>query len=186
MPDLVYRLAKRAIDIVVSGCALLVLLPVLVAILLLVRRDMGSPVLFRHTRAGRYGAPFPVLKIRTMRPPRPDEALYASDADRLTPLGRRLRSLSLDEIPQLLNVLMGHMSLVGPRPLPLEYIRRYTPEQRRRLKVRPGITGLAQVNGRNSISWDDRLALDAQYVETASLLLDLRILIETMLSCAAS
>jgi lipopolysaccharide/colanic/teichoic acid biosynthesis glycosyltransferase len=176
-----YRASKRLIDVIVAGSLLLLAAPILLVAAWLVRREMGSPVLFRHTRSGRNGTPFDVLKLRTMRDLRPGEDQFASDAARLTPLGAKIRSWSLDEIPQLVNVLKGDMSLVGPRPLPRQYVRRYTADQRRRMKVRPGITGLAQVSGRNSIGWDDRLTLDVWYVDHASLLLDLKIMVRTAL-----
>jgi lipopolysaccharide/colanic/teichoic acid biosynthesis glycosyltransferase len=139
---------------------------------------MGSPVLFRQRRAGRGGVPFTVLKLRTMLTP--EQAGTVDDAARLTPLGRTLRSFSLDELPQLVNVIAGEMSLVGPRPLPLAYVPRYSPAQRRRLDVRPGVTGLAQVTGRNSLSWDERFALDVEYVERHDVWLDLRLLWRTV------
>ena len=137
-------------------------------------------MLYRQQRAGKHGQPFELLKFRTMRDLRPGEDQYADDEARLTPLGRRLRAWSLDELPQLVNVLRGEMSLVGPRPLPTIYVDRYSPEQRRRLDVTPGITGWAQVNGRNAVGWDERLRLDVWYVDQASLWLDLRILARTV------
>jgi len=181
MSDLGYRGTKRLIDVTVASLALLAVAPILLLAAVLVRRQMGSPVLFRHRRAGRYGTSFEVLKLRTMRAPQPGEDPATSDLDRLTPLGARLRAWSIDELPQLVNVLTGDMSLVGPRPLPRHYLRRYTIDQRRRLKVTPGITGLAQVSGRNSLGWDERLGLDVYYVEHASLALDLKILVRTLL-----
>lgn len=137
-------------------------------------------MLFRQQRAGRDGVPFELLKFRTMRPLLPGEAAYADDAARLSPFGERLRRTSLDEMPQLVNVLRGDMALVGPRPLPVEYVERYDARQRRRLEVRPGITGWAQVNGRNALDWPERLELDVWYVENRSLALDLRILARTV------
>jgi lipopolysaccharide/colanic/teichoic acid biosynthesis glycosyltransferase len=175
-----YRSAKRACDVVVAAAGLVVATPIMAAVAAAVRSSMGPPVLFRQLRAGRGGVPFELLKVRTMRALRAGEDPYESDGDRLTPLGRRLRTWSLDELPQLVNVLRGDMSLVGPRPLPLAYVDRYSDEQRRRLLVRPGITGWAQVNGRNAVEWDDRFRLDLWYVDHASLSLDLRILGRTL------
>ncbi|HEX7134757.1 MAG TPA: sugar transferase, partial [Iamia sp.] len=143
---------------------------------LAVRRSMGSPVLFRQTRPGLGGEPFTLVKFRTMRSGPGD------DGDRLTPLGRVLRTTSLDELPELWNVLRGDMSLVGPRPLLPEYLDRYSPRQARRHEVRPGLTGLAQVSGRNTVAWDDRLELDVRYVETWTIGGDLRILARTVAS----
>ena len=145
---------------------------------LAVRLSMGSPVLFRHRRAGYRGRPFTLLKFRTMRPGAPGEP----DDARLTRLGALLRAASLDELPQLWNVLCGDMSLVGPRPLLMEYLARYTPEQARRHDVPPGITGLAQVRGRNAITWEEKFALDVWYVDHASLRLDLYILWRTLVA----
>lgn len=171
-----YRVAKRAGDLVIASVGLVICAPVLAAVAIAVRRTMGSPVLFRQQRSGRGGAPFAIAKVRTMRDPLPAQDSHASDQARLTPLGSRLRAWSLDELPQLVNVLRGEMSLVGPRPLPVEYLGRYSAQQRRRLEFSPGITGWAQVNGRNAVDWEERLAMDVWYVDHASLLLDLRIL----------
>ena len=146
----------------------------------LVRRSLGSPILFKHVRAGRDGHPFTMLKFRTMQPEGVGPLDSADDARRVTPLGRRLRASSLDELPQLWNVLRGDMSLVGPRPLLLDYLDRYTPEQHRRHDVRPGLTGLAQVEGRNGLGWDERLAIDVRYVDTWTLPGDLAILARTV------
>jgi lipopolysaccharide/colanic/teichoic acid biosynthesis glycosyltransferase len=175
-----YDPVKRLFDLSVASVLLLVTLPVQVLVALLVRRDVGPPVLFKQKRPGRDGKIFTLVKFRTMRAARPDEGVE-SDADRLSLLGRRLRSLSLDELPTLINVVRGDMSLVGPRPLLVEYLDRYTPEQARRHEVRPGITGLAQISGRNALSWDDKFSLDVQYVESRSLRLDLMILMRTAL-----
>jgi lipopolysaccharide/colanic/teichoic acid biosynthesis glycosyltransferase len=175
-----YLACKRVLDVVGALVGIVLASPVLLVAVVAVRRQMGSPVLFRHVRAGQHGTPFALLKLRTMRPLRPGEDQFSSDGARLTPLGATLRSWSIDEIPQLVNVLRGEMSLVGPRPLPREYLRRYGSSQRRRLKVRPGITGWAQVNGRNAVGWSERFALDAWYADNASLLLDLRILLRTL------
>ena len=171
---------KRAIDVLLGGLALICAAPVAFAVAVAVRLVDGSPVLFRHRRSGRGGRPFTMLKFRTMRAADPDELGPAHDAARVTRLGRFLRSTSLDELPSLLNVVRGDMSLVGPRPLPVSYLRRYDDRQARRLEVRPGITGWAVVNGRNTPSWQDRLELDVWYVERRSLRLDLQILARTV------
>ena len=172
--------AKRAIDLGASAAALLLLSPLLLLIALVVRVAMGSPVLFRQQRPGLHGQPFSILKFRTMSvAPRGGDGLE-HDAARLTPLGRFLRATSLDELPELWNVLRGDMSLVGPRPLLMQYLGRYTPEQARRHDVRPGLTGWAQVNGRNALSWEEKFALDVWYVDNRSLLLDIRILFLTV------
>ncbi|WP_253944667.1 sugar transferase [Paenibacillus sp. NEAU-GSW1] len=169
-------MAKRLFDLAVSVPAALLLLPLMAAVGVAVRLKLGSPVLFKQQRPGKYGNPFYVLKFRTMRDafdrngePLPDEA-------RMTAFGRLLRKLSLDELPQLFNVIRGDMSLVGPRPLLMEYLPLYTEEQACRHDVRPGITGWAQVNGRNTVSWEDKFKLDAEYVERQSIGFDLRIL----------
>lgn len=141
---------------------------------------MGRPILFRHARAGIGGIPFEILKFRTMRPPRKGEEPYRSDLDRLTPLGRFLRVTSIDELPEFLNVLRGEMSVVGPRPLPTEYLPNYTQEEHRRHSVPPGITGLAQVSGRQDLTFSKRLSLDLWYVDNWTLRLDLRILARTL------
>ena len=176
----IYLRMKRWIDVVLSGLALMVLAPVLGLVALAIRITAGSPVLFRHPRAGQSGRPFALAKFRTMREPAPGEEGPEHDAVRLTRLGRLLRAASIDELPALWNVLRGEMSLVGPRPLPLRYLERYTPRQARRHEARPGITGWAQINGRNAIGWDDRFALDLEYVENASLLWDVEILLRTI------
>jgi lipopolysaccharide/colanic/teichoic acid biosynthesis glycosyltransferase len=171
--------AKRTTDVVLAAIALVALTPVLLMVAAAVAIALGRPVLFRQNRAGRGGAPFSVLKFRSMRAPDPARGIL-SDADRLTPFGRFLRSTSLDELPSLWNVLRGDMSIVGPRPLPVAYLPRYSAEQARRHEVRPGITGLAQVCGRNSLSWEAKFALDVEYVEDTSFALDLRILCATV------
>lgn len=171
---------KRALDVAGASVGLLVLSPVLLAIAAAVLVSDGRPVLFRHVRPGRGGVPFTLLKFRTMRALRPGEVLYAMDHQRVTRLGRFLRATSLDELPELWNVLAGDMSLVGPRPLLLEYLPLYSPEERRRHDVRPGITGWAVVNGRHSVDFRGRLALDVWYVDHRSLGLDLRILARTL------
>jgi Sugar transferases involved in lipopolysaccharide synthesis len=171
---------KRVFDVVVSATALIVLAPVMGLIALAVWRTMGRPVLFRQVRPGLHGKPFVMYKFRTMRDLRDAEGKLLPDEARLTPFGRWLRSTSLDELPELLNVLRGEMSLVGPRPLLMEYLDRYTPEQARRHEVKPGITGWAQIHGRNNLSWDERFKLDVWYVDNWSLWLDLKILWRTL------
>lgn len=167
---------KRALDIMGAVFGLIVFSPILIVIALMIRRKMGSPVLFRQTRPGRHGKPFQMIKFRTMRDAMDTDGRPLPDAERLTKLGRFLRSSSIDELPELWNVLKGDMSLVGPRPLLMEYLPLYSPEQARRHEVRPGVTGWAQVNGRNAISWDEKFALDVWYVDNRSLWLDLKII----------
>lgn len=174
-----YR-GKRLLDLVLAGPALLLSLPVQAVTALAVRVTMGSPVLFRQQRPGLHGEPFEMVKLRTMLEPDPERGLV-DDADRMTPVGTFLRSTSLDELPTLWNVVKGDMSLVGPRPLLMRYLDRYTPEQARRHEVRPGLTGLAQVNGRNAISWEEKFAYDVEYVDSHSLIGDLRIIRDTVL-----
>jgi len=171
---------KRVFDVVVSAVALTVLAPVMGLTALAVWRMMGRPVLFRHVRPGLHGKPFVMYKFRTMRDLRDAEGKLLPNEARLTPFGRWLRSTSLDELPELLNVLRGEMSLVGPRPLLMEYLDRYTPEQARRHEVKPGITGWAQIHGRNNLSWDERFKLDVWYVDNWSLWLDVKILWRTL------
>jgi lipopolysaccharide/colanic/teichoic acid biosynthesis glycosyltransferase len=171
---------KRIVDVLVALAALLVLAPLLLALALAVRLSLGTPVLFRQARPGRGGRPFVILKFRTMREARDAAGVPLPDAERLTALGRFLRATSLDELPELVNVLRGDMSLVGPRPLLTEYLPLYSPEQARRHEVRPGVTGWAQVNGRNAISWEEKFDLDVWYVDNRSFLLDLRILVLTV------
>ena len=175
-----YRAAKRILDLIVTLPALVLLSPVLLLVAIMVRLRLGQPVIFRQERAGLYGKPFCIYKFRTMTNARDAEGNLLSDAKRLLPFGAWLRSTSLDELPQLFNVLIGDMSLVGPRPLYVRYIPRYSPEQRKRLEVRPGITGLAQLRGRNSLEWDERFALDVHYVQTVCLYLDVGILFKTI------
>ncbi|MER7007975.1 sugar transferase [Dactylosporangium sp. NPDC000555] len=165
---------RRALDVLGAALAALALAPLIAATAVFVRATLGGPVLFRQERAGLHGAPFTLVKFRSMREG-PGE-----DAERLTAAGRFLRASSLDELPALWNVLRGEMSLVGPRPLPVSYLARYTDEQRHRHDVRPGITGLAQVRGRNALSWEQKFAYDLEYVRNRSLRLDLRILAETV------
>src|SRR4051812_16443131 len=175
-----FERSKRALDVVVSAAALLVLWPLLALAALGVWASMGRPLLFRIARPGLRAKPFTLLKFRTMRDLFDPTGKPLADKLRVTPLGRFLRRSSLDELPQLLNVLRGDMSLVGPRPLRLDYVPLYTPEQARRHLVKPGITGVAQIKGRNALSWDEKFALDVWYVDHASLLLDLRILSQTV------
>lgn len=167
---------KRSFDFLLATLALVVLTPVLVLVAWQVRRKLGSPVLFRQVRPGLHGRPFEMVKFRTMRDAVDADGCLLPDDERLTPFGRFLRASSLDELPELWNVLKGEMSLVGPRPLLMEYLPLYSPEQARRHEVRPGITGWAQVNGRNAVSWAERFKLDIWYIDHRSLWLDLRIL----------
>lgn len=171
---------KRLFDLVVASFALLLLFPVLLLVAWLVHRRLGSPVLFRQVRPGLDGKPFEMVKFRTMRDAFDTGGNALPDAVRLTPFGRFLRSTSLDELPELWNVIKGDMSLVGPRPLLMEYLPLYSKEQARRHEVRPGITGWAQVNGRNAVSWSEKFALDIWYIDNRSLLLDIRILLLTI------
>ena len=172
---------KRAFDLFVSALALVLLGPLLLLIALLVLIDVGRPVLFRQLRPGKHGRPFELVKFRTMRRDSAMGSGVDSDALRLTRIGRLLRATSLDELPELWNVLKGEMSLVGPRPLLMQYLDRYTPEQARRHEVRPGLTGWTQVNGRNALTWEEKFALDTWYVDNRSFALDLRILYLTVL-----
>lgn len=167
-------LVKRVIDVVGAAVGLLVACIPMALIAVAIRVTMGAPVLFRQVRPGRHGALFTIHKFRTM------QAGESTDAARLTSLGRWLRATSLDELPELWNVLRGDMSLVGPRPLLVDYLTRYSPRQARRHEVRPGLTGLAQVAGRNLVDWEERFELDVEYVETRSLALDLRIIGRTV------
>ncbi len=171
---------KRLIDIFVASSGLILLSPVLATVAILVRRKLGSPVLFRQVRPGKGGKPFEMMKFRTMTDERGADGELLPDEQRLTPFGQFLRSTSLDELPGLISVLKGDMSLVGPRPLLLEYLPLYSPEQARRHNVRPGITGWAQVNGRNALSWDEKFELDVWYVDNQSLWLDIKILFLTV------
>ncbi|MDY7116723.1 sugar transferase [Halomonas sp. SSL-5] len=167
---------KRLFDIAASSIALLLLSPVLLVVAILVHRKLGSPVLFRQIRPGQHGKPFEMIKFRTMRDAFDENGKPLPDTERITPFGRFLRSTSLDELPELWNVLKGDMSLVGPRPLLMEYLPLYSPEQYRRHEVRPGVTGWAQVNGRNALSWEEKFKLDVWYVDNQTLWLDLKIL----------
>lgn len=171
---------KRSIDLIGASLGLIVLLPLLLCTALVILTTMGSPVLFRQTRPGFQGVPFKIIKFRTMRAPRAGEVWFRSDEERLTKIGGLLRKTSIDELPELWNVLRGEMSLVGPRPLLMEYLPKYTPEQNRRHDVLPGITGWAQINGRQDIPFSERLKLDVWYVDNWSLALDIKILILTV------
>jgi lipopolysaccharide/colanic/teichoic acid biosynthesis glycosyltransferase len=173
-----YR-GKRLLDLTVSIPALVISLPIQALVALAIRVRLGKPVLFRQTRPGLHGEPFELVKFRTMLPLDPTRG-WCDDRSRMTPFGAFLRSTSLDELPTLWNIVRGDMSIVGPRPLLMSYIARYSAEQARRHEVRPGLTGLAQVSGRNAVAWDDRLRLDIDYVERASLILDLRIIRDTV------
>ena len=173
-------LVKTAVDRSAALVGLAVAAPVLLGAAVAVRATMGSPVLFRQRRPGRGERVFDIVKFRTMREGTDERGNPLSDAERLTPVGRWLRATSVDELPQLWNVVRGELSLVGPRPLLVRYLPRYSPEQRRRHEVMPGITGWAQIHGRNTISWEEKFALDVWYVEHWSLALDARILIETV------
>ena len=166
---------KRLMDILGAATGLILLSPVLVVLYVWIRRDMGAPVFFRQTRPGRGGRPFQMIKFRSMRDAMGPDGQPLPDAERLTPLGRKLRSSSLDELPELWNVLKGDMSLVGPRPLLMEYLPLYSAEQARRHEVRPGISGWAQVNGRNALSWPEKFELDVWYVDNRTIWLDLKV-----------
>lgn len=176
----IYDVVKRPLDMLLSGAALVVLAVPIMALAVVVRLSIGSPVFFRQPRVGRGGRIFTLVKFRSMRDARDATGQLLSDAERLTPLGRFMRRTSLDELPGLWNVFVGDMSLVGPRPLLVDYLPYYTPEQARRHAVRPGITGLAQVNGRNAVDWNTRFRFDLDYVERRSLSLDLEILARTL------
>jgi len=173
---------KRVLDLLLVILTAPVSLPAACALALLIRLKLGSPVLFTHVRPGRHGRPFTMIKFRTMSDARDARGELLPDADRLSRFGRALRATSLDELPELWNVLTGDMSLVGPRPLLMEYLPLYSPEQARRHAVRPGITGWAQVNGRNAIGWEEKFALDVWYVDNHSLLLDGKILWRTLVN----
>lgn len=171
---------KRAFDIAASASALVILSPVLAITAHKVKKELGSPVLFRQTRPGLHGKPFEMIKFRTMKDATDKAGNALPDSERLTDFGKKLRASSLDELPELWNVLKGDMSLVGPRPLLMEYLPLYSAEQAKRHNVRPGVTGYAQVNGRNSLSWEDKFKLDTWYVEHRSLWLDMKILLKTV------
>lgn len=171
---------KRALDVALSGCALAALSPVMGVTALLVRCKLGSPVIFHQDRPGKDEQIFRLYKFRTMTDARGADGELLPDAQRLTPFGRRLRSTSLDELPELWNILRGDMSIVGPRPLLVEYLPYYTADERHRHDVRPGLTGLAQVNGRNALRWEDRFAYDVDYVDHVSFALDAKIVLMTV------
>lgn len=174
------ELVKRMLDIAISAIALILLSPVMAILAVVIARRLGTPVLFAQDRPGFKGEVFRLYKFRTMTDARDQDGRLLSDADRLTRFGQLVRSTSLDELPELWNVLIGDMSLVGPRPLAVEYLDRYTDNQLRRHEVRPGITGLSQISGRNDLPWATRLELDTWYVDNRSLWLDLRILTQTL------
>ena len=171
---------KRLFDVIGASLALVLLSPLIAAIAVIVRTRTGSPVFFRQIRPGRNGEPFEIIKFRTMTDERAADGELLPDEERMVDAGRRLRRWSLDELPELVNVVAGDMSLVGPRPLLMEYMSRYTAEQARRHEVRPGVTGLAQVSGRNDLPWERRFELDVWYVDNWSLWLDLKILWRTV------
>lgn len=171
---------KRLIDIVGSLFGLILLSPILIIVSILVYLKLGSPIFFVQKRIGKDNKMFKMIKFRSMKDAKDKFGEDLPDEERLTPFGKKIRSLSIDELPELINVLKGDMSLVGPRPLLVEYLKLYSDEQIRRHEVKPGITGLAQVNGRNAISWEDRFKLDVTYVDTYNLLLDIKILFMTV------
>ena len=172
---------KRLFDLAIAVPSVIILSPFLVLIEIMVRVRIGSPVLFRQMRPGLHGRSFTIYKFRTMTDERDEAENLLPDGDRLTRLGRFLRKTSMDELPELFNVIKGNMSMVGPRPLLMQYLNRYTPEQARRHEVKPGITGLAQVSGRNAISWEDKFKLDVWYVDNWSLWLDVKIILMTVI-----
>lgn len=181
-----YRSVKRIVDFFIALFALLLLSPLLLSLALIIRRKLGAPILFSQQRPGLYGKPFEMFKFRTMLDLIDDDGNPLPDDQRLTSFGAKLRAMSLDELPELWNVVRGDMSLVGPRPLLMEYLSLYSSEQYRRCEVPPGITGWAQVNGRNAISWEDRFNLDVWYVENQSIYLDVKIIwmtIRKVISC---
>lgn len=171
---------KRLFDFTAASVGILVVSPIIVGTAIVVKKKIGSPIIFKQTRLGQFGKPFDVYKFRTMTNETDDNGNLLPDSDRLTDTGKFLRKYSLDELPQLINVIKGDISLVGPRPLLMEYNDLYNEEQRRRLEVKPGITGWAQVNGRNALSWEEKFDLDVWYVENQSFLLDMYILYLTL------
>ena len=171
---------KRLFDLALSIPAFFLLSFLMLIIAVLVRMRIGSPVLFRQVRPGLYGKPFTIYKFRTMTNEQDENRNLLPDGERLTPLGRFLRKTSIDELPEFFNVIRGNMSIVGPRPLLMQYLDRYTPEQARRHEMKPGITGWAQVNGRNAITWDEKFKLDVWYVDNWSLWLDVKIITMTI------
>lgn len=171
---------KRLFDVTIAATAIVALSPVIVTSAVLIKKKLGSPVLFKQTRPGKDGEPFEIYKFRTMTDARDEKGALLPDDARLTPFGETIRKLSIDELPQLFNVLKGDISLVGPRPLLMQYVPLYNEHQQRRMEVRPGITGWAQVNGRNNISWEDKFNLDVWYVDHQSFILDMYILLLTV------
>ena len=171
---------KRILDIIIASIALILLSPLYAFVAYKVKKNLGSPVLFRQVRPGLHGKPFEMIKFRTMKDAVDEQGNPLPDSERLTPFGQMLRSTSLDEMPELWNVIKGDMSIVGPRPLLMEYLPLYSPEQAKRHNVRPGMTGHAQVNGRNAISWEEKFKLDTWYVENQSIWLDFKIMFKTV------
>ncbi len=171
---------KRSLDIIIASTALILLSPLYLYVAHKVKKNLGSPVLFRQIRPGLHGKPFEMIKFRTMKDALDEQGNPLPDSERLTPFGKMLRSTSLDEMPELWNVIKGDMSIVGPRPLLMEYLPLYNTEQAKRHNVRPGMTGYAQVNGRNAISWEQKFKLDTWYVENRSLWLDFKIMLQTV------
>ncbi len=171
---------KRVLDVVIASTALLLLSPLYLFVAYKVRKNLGSPVLFRQVRPGLHGKPFEMIKFRSMKDALDENGNPLPDSERLTPFGKMLRATSLDEMPELWNVIKGEMSIVGPRPLLMEYLPLYNSEQAKRHNVRPGMTGYAQVNGRNAISWEEKFKLDTWYVENQSLWLDFKIMLKTV------
>lgn len=171
---------KRLLDIIIASIALILLSPLYAIVAYKVKKNLGSPVLFRQVRPGLHGKPFEMIKFRTMRDAVDAQGNSLPDSERLTPFGKMLRATSLDEMPELWNVIKGDMSVVGPRPLLMEYLPLYSPEQAKRHNVRPGMTGHAQVNGRNAIGWDEKFKLDTWYVDNQSTLLDFKIMFQTV------
>jgi len=171
---------KRLLDIIIASIALILLSPLYAIVAYKVKKNLGSPVLFRQVRPGLHGRPFEMIKFRTMKDAVDEQGNPLPDSERLTPFGQMLRSTSLDEMPELWNVIKGDMSIVGPRPLLMEYLPLYSPEQAKRHDVRPGMTGHAQVNGRNAIGWEEKFKLDTWYVENQSTLLDFKIMFKTV------
>ncbi|MGN5765829.1 sugar transferase [Acinetobacter calcoaceticus] len=171
---------KRLLDIIIASTALILLSPLYAYVAYKVKKNLGSPVLFRQIRPGLHGKPFEMIKFRTMKDAIDEQGNPLPDSERLTPFGKMLRSTSLDEMPELWNVIKGDMSVVGPRPLLMEYLPLYNEEQAKRHEVRPGMTGYAQVNGRNAISWEQKFKLDTWYVENRSLWLDFKIMLQTV------
>lgn len=180
MIDVYQSWFKRLLDFILAFLLLIILLPVFPVVAILVRVQLGKPVIFKQVRAGKYGNPITIYKFRSMTNSKDSQGNLLSDERRITKLGAFLRATSLDEIPSLINVISGNMSLVGPRPLPLKYVEKYSDFEMRRLEVKPGITGLAQVSGRNSISWEEKFRLDIQYVDSITLILDLKVLARTI------